>query len=306
MSCLSKGGFSFVFDLAVSFFSTVIVRGYVSHESGREIRLNKALITGDGCLFSTTENVLTTSRTSRFQCEAIVRSKDDIAYLQLNILVDEVDVTLLLGDVFNSLEHASDRLFKRFLKETSLHSCPKILDIGGRARSGVLRASSFDKASITVCDILPGEGVDVIGDAHELSKSFASHSFDFCMSVSVFEHLLMPWKVAIEINKVMRTGGMLFIATHQTVGMHDLPCDYFRYSSDAWKGIFNEATGFEIIDTEMSGLNFIVPFVWGADRDYAEKTAGYEVSAVLLRKTGETLMTWPIDPVSLPAATYPE
>ena len=92
----------------------------------------------------------------------------------------------------------------------------------------------------------------VVADAHQLSSVLPASYFDAVTSTAVFEHLVMPWKVAIEMNRVMKVGAWAFIYTHQTIGMHDLPWDYFRFSDNAWKGIFNRHTGFEIIGTELS------------------------------------------------------
>ena len=58
-----------------------------------------------------------------------------------------------------------------------------------------------------VLDVLPGENVDVVCDAHELSTVFAPESFDYVVSHSAFEYLLMPWKVAIDMNHALKCGG---------------------------------------------------------------------------------------------------
>ena len=50
-------------------------------------------------------------------------------------------------------------------------------------------------------DIHPGAGVDVVGDAHKLSTYFPLNSFDAVFAFSVFEHLVFPWKVALQ-NKI--------------------------------------------------------------------------------------------------------
>jgi hypothetical protein len=49
-------------------------------------------------------------------------------------------------------------------------------------------------------DIKVGENVDIVGDAHRLTSLFKAGQFDFAYSISVFEHLLWPWKVALELN----------------------------------------------------------------------------------------------------------
>ena len=65
----------------------------------------------------------------------------------------------------------------------------------------------------TGIDIVAGENVDVVGDAHQLSEYFDEDCFDAVFSISTFEHLAMPWKAAIEINRVMKTGGVLMGTT---------------------------------------------------------------------------------------------
>lgn len=194
---------------------------------------------------------------------------------------------------------------KKFLEYTSKKHRPKVLDIGGRDRSQVDRSLSFPDCDYTVFDILPGNNVDIIGDAHQLSDCFAKETFDFICSVSVFEHLLMPWKVVLEMNAVLKTGGVAFIHTHQTIGMHDMPWDFWRFSSDSWKALFNKKTGFEIIETAMDGEQFIVPFHISLAKNFAEKAAGYEESSVLARKTHNTDLQWHVATEEITKTLYP-
>jgi SAM-dependent methyltransferase len=182
---------------------------------------------------------------------------------------------------------------------------PKLLDIGGRARSGVQRAEHYPECDVTTFDIVPDAGVDVVGDAHELSRYFPPDSFDFAHSTSVFEHLVMPWKAALEINRVLKPGGMLLIFTHQTIGMHDIPWDFFRFSDASWSGLFNRYTGFEIDQTNMSGFMHVVPRAWHERYRGAENAGGFEASAVIVRKTGPTALLWEVRVPDIIATSYP-
>ena len=85
----------------------------------------------------------------------------------------------------------------QFFDELRRFTSPKVLELGSRARSGISRREYFGDADYTGVDILRGENVDLVCDAHQLSR-FISSKYDFVFSVSVFEHLMMPWKVAIE------------------------------------------------------------------------------------------------------------
>jgi SAM-dependent methyltransferase len=72
--------------------------------------------------------------------------------------------------------------------------------------------------------------------------------YDAVFSVSVFEHLAMPWKAVLEINRVMKPGGLLYISTHPTFPPHELPWDFWRFSPEAFKVLLNPHCGFEITE----------------------------------------------------------
>lgn len=201
--------------------------------------------------------------------------------------------------------YATAAMSREFIDAVNAVPGTTLLDIGGRARSRIDRSKDFHNAEVTVLDILPDDNVDVVGDAHELSSLFAPESFDAVYSISVFEHLLMPWKVVVEMNRVMKTGGTGLVMTHQTLGMHDLPWDFWRFSDTAWDALFNEATGFEIIRRGLEGEQFIIPFIYRPAMAAAEKSAGYEASAVHFRKTGPCRVDWPVRLPDISATMYP-
>jgi ubiquinone/menaquinone biosynthesis C-methylase UbiE len=51
----------------------------------------------------------------------------------------------------------------------------------------------------------------VVGDAHPITEALGSRRFDAVFSLFTFEHLLMPWQVAGEINRVLKPGGLLYV-----------------------------------------------------------------------------------------------
>ncbi len=182
---------------------------------------------------------------------------------------------------------------------------PRMLDIGGRARSGRQRSDDYPGCDVAVMDIRADPGVDIVGDIHELSRLAPAESFDFALCVAVFEHLLMPWKAALEINHVLRPGARMLIFTHQTIGMHDRPWDFWRYSDDAWPALFNEATGYAIEETQMADFMHIVPAHYYASHPHAELAGGFRSSSVLVRKTGAPRVAWPVAAGPLVKEMYP-
>jgi ubiquinone/menaquinone biosynthesis C-methylase UbiE len=198
------------------------------------------------------------------------------------------------------------RVQSRFIDELKLMpGRPKMLDIGGRDRSIVDRSKDFPYADVTVLDIIPSANVDVVGDAHNLSALFAPETFDAIYSISVFEHLLMPWKAAIEINKVLKPGGIGMILTHQTLGVHDEPWDFWRFSAHSWDALFNPLTGFKVEDRAQSMLNYILPMIYRDSQKDAERAAGYEASIVMIRKTGPTALEWNVPLDQIISTSYP-
>lgn len=182
---------------------------------------------------------------------------------------------------------------------------PEVLDVGGRARSGYLLADHLPDCRTSVLDIRADAGVDIVADVHDMSATIGRDRFDFIVCVSVFEHLVMPWKAALEMNKVLRPGGVALIQTHQTVGLHDRPWDYFRFSDDAWTGLFNAATGFEIVKTMMSNFVRITPMRYFCVERDGEKSGGFYESSVIVRKIGTTTLEWPVDRAAIVDSTYP-
>ena len=197
-------------------------------------------------------------------------------------------------------------LIDRFFNEVRSHPTGHLLEIGSRNRTGAMWRNGLPPSwRYTGFDILEGENVDIVGDAHEASRFLPRQAFDAVMSFAVFEHLLMPWKAAIEMNKVLRKGALGLILAPQTWSLHEEPCDYFRFSSHAWKALLNKATGFEIIEAVDGARAYIVARVHNAVTEFGEANMGALMSGVLFRKTGETTLDWPVSMTDIADDLYP-
>lgn len=181
-----------------------------------------------------------------------------------------------------------------------------LLEIGSRARTGVIRTDLLPPGwRYTGFDITDGENVDIVGDAHSASSFLPLRSFDAVMSFVVFEHLLMPWKAVIEMNRVLKEGAIGFIMAPQTWPLHEEPCDYFRFSAHAWKALLNRATGFEIIEAVQGGRVYMVPHALNPACLFGEVHVGALMSGVLFRKVSETSLDWPVAMSDIAADVYP-
>ena len=116
---------------------------------------------------------------------------------------------------------------------------------------------------------------------------------------------MMPWAVVPQLNHILRPGGVALIVTHQTLGMHDIPWDFWRFSDTAWDALFNARTGFAVLERVLSSPQFVVPMIFQPVKAWAERAVGYELSAVLVRKTGPCSLAWPVTPADLTNTMYP-
>jgi SAM-dependent methyltransferase len=211
--------------------------------------------------------------------------------LELVIQSGDEDIVIDRAAEHSSLNRATE-IWNRFLE------CPResMVEIGARARSGITRREMFGACDYIGFDVVPGENVDVVGDAHFLSQYF-DHQVDAVVSLSTFEHLIMPWRVVEEINRVLKPGGLVITQTHQTWPVHDQPWDFLRFSKDAWRGLFNEATGFRILDAAECGPCVLTPVLQQRSNwtTRLENQRGYMVSICLAQKTGEPQVGWTID-----------
>ena len=117
----------------------------------------------------------------------------------------------------------------------------------------------------------------------------------------------MPWKAALEINKILKPGGLVFIATHPTWPLHDRPWDFFRYSTDGFRAIFHHLTGFDIIDATEGLPCRIFPLGTEDSMNGMECHAAFLGVAILARKTGEPDpgLSWDIDLKEFITTQYP-
>lgn len=232
------------------------------------------------------------------------------AILKIRLLFDFPSGRMEKGD-FSGEAIAGDAFLRSeagFWAHVHAHPQATVLEIGSRARSGISRRNLFPATcSYTGLDIVAGENVDSVGDAHALSRLFPPNHFDVVFSVSVWEHLAMPWLVSLELNKVMKPGGLAMINTHQSWPSHEEPWDYFRFSDYSWDALFNKETGFEIV-TRGTG----VPCVMGASQFHPSVHAsridwhyGYLATRCVIRKVGETRLSWPVDPAIVGKGAYP-
>ena len=198
---------------------------------------------------------------------------------------------------------------RRFVELGKAMEGPLVLEIGSRNVTGITRRDLFPHCREYIgFDVHPGDGVDVVGDCHQLSTYLPENNFDLVYTMSVFEHLMFPWKVVLEINRVMKTGGYVFVSSHPTWPAHELPWDFWRFMSGGFQALFNEFTGFELV-TAIEGLPCkAYSLVDDAPTRSISSSVMHLGVAVIAKKTSEyrnDLLKWDIDINDVTDSAYP-
>ncbi len=136
----------------------------------------------------------------------------------------------------------------------------EILDIGaGNERSSYFRFFQLmPEHKITTIDITNERKPDIIAD---LEKGFpmADNKFDYVLCFNLLEHIYGHQKVVNECFRILKSGGVLLGTVPFIMHYHADPSDYFRYTHQALKKIFQTA-GFSDIKIKALGYG---PFIAG-------------------------------------------
>ncbi len=140
-------------------------------------------------------------------------------------------------------------LFQRFVAAMNALPAPTVVEVGsrrGHEASESRRRWFAPHVRYVGVDIHPDDNTDIVGDVHALSTLIEPGTIDGVFSIAVLEHLALPWRVAIEINRVLKPGGLVYHATPQAWPLHELPNDFWRFSEEGLKRLFGPDTGFRI------------------------------------------------------------
>jgi SAM-dependent methyltransferase len=113
----------------------------------------------------------------------------------------------------------------------------KILDIGSwDGGNGSLR-NIFSLHQYCGLDVQNGRNVDVIGSSHEMP--FDDNSFDIIVSSSCFEHDEFFWLTFLEMSRVVKPSGYIYICAPSSGPYHPEKCpsDSWRFYPDSWRSL---------------------------------------------------------------------
>ncbi|HEV2607390.1 MAG TPA: class I SAM-dependent methyltransferase [Xanthomonadaceae bacterium] len=122
----------------------------------------------------------------------------------------------------------------------SAHSEATVVDLGSQNVNGSLKDVMPSHLRYIGVDFVEGTGVDVvIDDPYKLP--FDDESVDILVSSSCLEHSEMFWLVFLEMLRVLRPAGLLYISVPSNGDFHRFPVDCWRFYPDSGQALVNWA-----------------------------------------------------------------
>ena len=154
--------------------------------------------------------------------------------------------------------------------------------IAGQGMEPLLRAD----VELVETDVYVGPRTAVVCDAHSLP--FADDTFDGVVCQAVLEHVLDPWRVASEIQRVLRPEGLVYAETPFMQQVHEGAYDFTRFTHLGHRRLFRWFD--EIESGAVAGP--ATSLLWSV-RYFAMSLAGSSrVVRVLLDRLVTTCMFW--------------
>jgi cephalosporin hydroxylase len=146
-----------------------------------------------------------------------------------------------------SAYHNAEKFYKKYCAENIENK--KILDVGSYDVNGTMKPI-FEKANYIGMDMEAGPNVDIVANANEIP--FKENYFDIVLSSSCFEHDDMFWETFLEMCRVLKPGGYMYIQAPQNGPYHGWPGDNWRFYLDSWVALQrwgkNKGYDLELVD----------------------------------------------------------
>ncbi len=114
----------------------------------------------------------------------------------------------------------------------------KIVEIGSQNVNGSLRDVKPDGCDYVGVDFVEARGVDVVLDPEDpYSLPFEDETVDVIVTSSVLEHSEFFWLLFLELIRVLKPNGILYINAPSYGSFHRYPVDCYRFYPDFGKAM---------------------------------------------------------------------
>ena len=116
---------------------------------------------------------------------------------------------------------------------------PKVLIVGGGSKGeGTEELYADPFLQLISFDIYGSNLTQFVADAHHIPIPDASVDAVWCQAV--LEHVLDPWRVAQEIHRVLKPGGIVYAETPFLQQVHEGAYDFTRFTESGHRWLFRQ------------------------------------------------------------------
>jgi len=98
---------------------------------------------------------------------------------------------------------------------------------------------------LTSLDLNPDIQPDITASIEKMDM-IDDNSVDLIFCMEVIEHVKNPFKGASEVHRILKPGGLFIASTVFIYPIHEVPCDYFRFTKYGLQELFNKMTMMEM------------------------------------------------------------
>jgi SAM-dependent methyltransferase len=130
-------------------------------------------------------------------------------------------------DMHDTAYEIGGEFFNTYVRDSA-----RVLEIGSQNVNGTLRDFAPVNSEYIGVDICPGPGVDIVLE-DPYTFPFKGGQFDAVISSSCFEHDQLFWLTFLEMVRVAKPRGYIYINAPSNGNYHRLPVDNWRFYPDA-------------------------------------------------------------------------
>jgi SAM-dependent methyltransferase len=112
------------------------------------------------------------------------------------------------------------------------HSIRTVVELGSQDVNGSLRDHCPPGVHYIGLDVIPARGVDLVVDP-EGHLPLATDAVDVVVTSSALEHDVCFWETFLELIRILRPGGLLYVNAPSNGVFHRYPVDCWRFYPDA-------------------------------------------------------------------------
>jgi len=113
-----------------------------------------------------------------------------------------------------------------------------VVELGSQDVNGSLRDHCPAHAHYIGLDVMPAKGVDLVINP-TAPLPIASETVDAVVTNSAFEHDMCFWETFLELARIVRPGGLLYLNAPSNHEFHRYPLDCWRFYPDAGVALCN-------------------------------------------------------------------